>query len=544
MIARSFIPILLLAAELTAQQVPQGGARFGIIGTVIDAESDTPIPQALVTVFEEENDGGRQQFAILTDLAGGFQIRNMPVGNYRLQASKSGYSRSQQRNYSSSISRTLHAPDDPSRTEMVKLYLSRQSVLEGTVLDSQGRPIPGTIQTFQLVVRGGRHRVVRSNNSTPVDAVGAFRIAGLSPGKYYVGFSPSHFGVPGAPHYAPVLYPGVSTVQGARLFEVVPGREEQIHFRPSPQPAYEVQGAMPAMNNRFLWVQSLETRGVPFDESYPTRYNTRDGTLSISGLFPGNYAVHVSDSPSSMHYIFHVGAQDTTNAAFTPMPKPAIQGTIRIEEPLSQTGLGEQTQRPQPPNINFYSIDRQAQAQVAADNVTFTVDNILPGTYELLVSTTPPQYVKSARQNGRDLLRDDLVVTAGGADTIEIEIGQRPARVTYLVANPAEGPAAVSWIALRYFGRSYRMEALGTLRTPVPGAPPEGVNRGFNGLAPGDYLFFAWDGEYGQAGQLAYNEEEFLKKYASLGQRLTLYEAQNLELILEPRLPAEAFEAR
>lgn len=546
MIVRYFIPLPLLAAALAAQPFPAGDARFEITGTVLDAESGGPIPQAVVTLFKDAAGADRQQFAILTDQAGGFQIRNMAAGNYRLQVSKSGYSSTSSRNYLSFISRTFNAlPETPdsSRTETVKLYLSRQSVLEGTVLDSQGKPIPGSIQTFRIVVRRGRYRVERSSDGASIDETGAFRIAGFRPGKYYVGFSPTQFGIAGRPQYAPVLYPGVPTVQGARVFEVMPGMEEQIHFRPSPQPAYEVRGPMPA-SGKYASVQPLESRGVPFDEAFPTRYNARDGTLSVPGLLPGDYAVNVSDSPSPMYYIFQVGARDTTNAVFEPMPKPAIQGTIRIDEPLVQPP----TPQPRPSSINFYSIGRQAHAQVAESASTFTVDNILPGAYELDVSTIPPQYLKSARQNGRDLLREDLVVTAAGSSPIEIEIGQGSARVMYSVANPDERPAAVSWVALRYLGRGYRMEARGSLaprgsalRGPLPG----GANRGFiDGLAPGDYLFFAWDAPYGEVEQLAYNEEEFLKKYASFGQRLTVYEAQNVELVLEPRLPAAAFEAR
>jgi hypothetical protein len=42
---------------------------------------------------------------------------------------------------------------------------------------------------------------------------------------------------------------------------------------------------------------------------------------------------------------------------------------------------------------------------------------------------------------------------------------------------------------------------------------------------------------------LPYNEEEFLKKYASLGKRVTIYEAQSTDIVLDPRLPAGAFEA-
>jgi hypothetical protein len=519
---RASIPFLMLSAVLMAQQpidqpplttyklsdlpllstLPTGDARFGIKGTVRDAESGEPIPQAVVTISRNDQ-GIRQQFAILTDQAGGFEMRNMPAGSYDLHAARAGYSDSSRRGYLSSGGHSFyaHLGMSPDQTVTEKLFLSRQSLIQGTVLDSRGAPISGSIVAFRLAVRDGRY-LLQLDRSVNIDSTGSFRLAGLRPGEYYIGFRADQaLAPPGVPRFSSELYPGVPTLAGARVFNVAPGKEEQIHFHPSAQPAYEIRGSVPGAKNGFS-IESLASNGVPFHESFQVRFLDRDGTFSISGLFPGDYALTISESPSPTNYVFHVGAGDATDVPFIPIPKPAIQGRIRIDAPLvtppGAVGIAGQPLAPKR-YVAFNSAERSFSAQTADDN-SFVLDNILPGNYQTSVSAMPPEYVKSIRQNGHDLLRDDLVVTAAGAAPIEIVIGQGSARVKYSVADPETAPASVSVVALRNVGRGYKIEQGGALSARLSqvgaGLPGQGS---MDGLPPGDYIFLAWNSEFGQA---------------------------------------------
>lgn len=551
MISRLMVSFLFLAAVSMAAQ-SASDLRFEIKGTVLDAQSGEPIPQALVTLFVQEQNSNGQQFLILADLTGGFQIRNIPAGMYRLQASRSGYFDANLPSLPAITTHNFVVQGIPveRRTDTVKLYLSRQAVLQGTAIDPRGLPIPGNVVAFRIVARQGKYQF-ETRAQVSIDPTGSFRITGLPPGKYYVGFFPTHTKASGgAPQFDAALYPGVSTVHGARVFDILPGREEEIHFRPSEKPSYAIRGTLPVRTAGFGWAfQSLENFGLSTLPSshFWTHVDTISGTFSAYGLFPGQYVLTISDNTSS-RYIMTVGAGDQDVEL---VPLAPIRGTIRIEEPMPQpvspvaSAPGNTPAKPPPISIAFQGTG-SLRAKVEADH-SFTIDSPLPGRYVSEITTMLPQYVKSIRQSGHDLLRDDLLVTTGSADPIEIVIGQGSAHATYSIANPAEAPPMVRLLALRNVGDRYRVEYRGNLtfgRNPIPGASPAPNTGTINGLPPGEYWFVAWNSEFGDFEQLPYNEEEFLKKYSTFGQRLTVYGAENLNLVLDPRLPREAFDLR
>lgn len=527
---------VLMTAILAAGQSPND-IRFGIEGTVLDAQSGKPIPQALVTVFWEEQNPQSPRFAILTDPAGSFQVRNIPAGTYRLQASRGGYIDPSVRGFSSrSTQKFTPEVSTQDRTSKVKLFLSRQAVIEGTVLDSAGRPVLGLVEAFRTVVRQGKYRLEIAQEVS-VDRAGAFRLVGLQPGKYHIGISPGH--PEWMEQFQASLYPGVSTLEGARVFEIAPGVEEQIHFRLASQPSYKVRGTIPVDVSNGLEIHSLTWQGVPFHNFFPYHHERSSGTVSASGLFPGDYVLSIYGGGSiSSQYFFHVGEQDELNLNFVPLSP--IHGTVRLEQsppPISSAPAEPVPRRSQAtPFVSFSSAARRFEASVDGDG-HFMSGVIVPGVYDFDIFVTPPRYVKSAYQGRRDLLRENLIVTNGAAEPIEIVIGEGAARLAFTVANYGEEPPFVNMVGLRSVGGKYRMESSNILN--LRAAPNGGT---IPGLPPGEYLFFAWNADYGELNQLPYNEEAFLRKYSPLAQRVTVYASEDLSLVLEPRLPPAVFD--
>jgi hypothetical protein len=116
-------------------------------------------------------------------------------------------------------------------TASVTLYLRRAAVIRGTAVEERGASLGGIVQAFRLVLLDGR-RVPQFAATANVDMEGAFRIAGLKPGRYYVAHNP--FPSPDAARrnrvYRAAFYPGSPDFASARIIAVASGDDPQIDF--------------------------------------------------------------------------------------------------------------------------------------------------------------------------------------------------------------------------------------------------------------------------------------------------------------------------
>jgi hypothetical protein len=148
-----------------------------------------------------------------------------------------------------------------------------------------------------------------------------------------------------------------------------------------------------------------------------------------------------------------------------------------------------------------------ASPQGPRDNQSLAVQNIQPGRYAAQITPHGPWYVASASYGQADLLRDDLVVAAGGeARPIEIVLRDDGGAVMASVTSDNVAVAAALLIVPER-------------RSTVPEVryiPERGVT--LNSLAPGDYLLFAFDSVDG----LEYTNREALEPYASRASHVTV----------------------
>src|SRR5699024_9264681 len=75
-------------------------------------------------------------------------------------------------------------------TSGIELKLSPQSVIAGHVFDEDGDPVQGVnVEVWRYAYPGGRRRLAQTQNGSTND-LGEFRIANLSPGRYFISATP------------------------------------------------------------------------------------------------------------------------------------------------------------------------------------------------------------------------------------------------------------------------------------------------------------------------------------------------------------------
>ncbi|MEZ5318848.1 MAG: carboxypeptidase-like regulatory domain-containing protein [Vicinamibacterales bacterium] len=172
----------VLAAVL---QVPPQ-ATGALMGVVRDAASGQGVSGAVLTVTG--NDGAVHR--ALSDDEGRFSVEPLPAGRYRIAASKPGY-----------LWGAFAAPQPQmagpgielgagQRRDAVDIRMTRAAVMAGVVRDEYGRGIAGiAVQAVPEASGTGSDLAAGAGGSesrTVTDARGAYRIAGLVPGEYFL----------------------------------------------------------------------------------------------------------------------------------------------------------------------------------------------------------------------------------------------------------------------------------------------------------------------------------------------------------------------
>jgi hypothetical protein len=214
-----------------------GQPEYEINGQVLDAQTQEPVARATVTAAIPGPDGKPNPMVMLTSSWGMFRIRNVPAGNVQLHCHRPGY-------LVGSSSQVTSIDGKPAKAV---LYLTRQAVISGTVVDERGFAMLGAqVQAFRQVVVEGRRQLQQTGLAAAADETGEFRVAGLAAGRYYVGFASNAGTQSKKVSYPPTFYPNNPGVTGARFIELRPGQEERIEMRLTSQPAGEIRGYFPS----------------------------------------------------------------------------------------------------------------------------------------------------------------------------------------------------------------------------------------------------------------------------------------------------------
>jgi hypothetical protein len=185
---RSVMATVLMAGALLFG-APQQDLR--VRGVVVEPGTNQPVVDAEVSLFEQQggavrlNGGWKREASqtVRTDYRGAFTLSIEKVGQYRMEAAKSGYlTREGGAPNFAEVTLTVEKP-----AAEVRLFLARPGRLTGAVIDDEKRPIANLELSAVQPMNGF---LVSAGAAVKSDANGAFALTNLAPGEYLVKVGP------------------------------------------------------------------------------------------------------------------------------------------------------------------------------------------------------------------------------------------------------------------------------------------------------------------------------------------------------------------
>jgi protocatechuate 3,4-dioxygenase beta subunit len=516
-----------------------------IEGQAVNALTGEPLKKAHVTM---NNLGGQTNATpgAVTDASGRFVIENIDPGRYNVSAERNGFVRFQ---YGSRGPGRPGAPltlSPGQRTRDLVFRLFPQGVITGKVVDEDGEPVESAqIRVLRYAfVRGKRQMTSPGFAST--DDQGEYRVFGLDPGKYYLsatyhpqtGMGIAQDQKPAAEAnegYAPTYYPGTNDPAAATVIQisagaVLGGVDVTLRKTRTIQIRGHVVNPTGEGLPQFVIVQLTPKEGGFLNASTRDMVQRRDGAFQIRDVVPGSYFL-TAQWPSEngrrmVRQAIEVGNSNLDNVSVVLTPAVSLKGQVRVD------GTAE---------VNFASINISLSPQAllpmggafarAADDGTFTLDNVNADSYSVLVYGLPPTfYVKSIRMGDVDAFESGLDLTRSGPGVLDILVNPNGGEIDGTVADP-HGQFAAGATVVLVPDAKHRDHAGLFKRT----ASDTSGHFSFKGISPGEYKLFAWeDVENG-----AYQDPEFLQPFENQGESVTIREGsrENRQLKL---IPAES----
>ncbi|MDP8983407.1 MAG: carboxypeptidase-like regulatory domain-containing protein [Acidobacteriota bacterium] len=478
-----WLTLAMLSLRLTAQgpvyskqpAQPQTG-KASIEGTVIDAGTREPVKKASVMLM------GRFSLNAITDASGHFAFRQLPAGQYSIQAQSEKYPPAQPGGEGGHFLAVPLAADEQKRD--VNLTLTPGAAIRGRLVDDEGSPMPGcsvTAMQFREVDAG---RTLQGANWGTSDGIGEYLISRVRPGKYYI---MAHcYRAVTLPHafirrsdamdapvltYAPQFYPGAPDPAGATRVEAQANANiSGIDFRMPPATGVTVRGhAGPPPPDQNLQIE-LQPKDVPRREwqQQIARVNGSTGQFRFPNVTPGLYELTAMGTGDGHSYFgrvqIEVGATPLDPIKVELSAAPSISGSISIEGNV-KVPITNLVIRMDPLEA---IVGDPSEAAVQSDG-TYTFKSIVPGHWRLSVSNAPG-YLKSVMRGDQEVSGEDLEIGPAGA-LLKIVIGTNLASMNVGFSAPPAEPGQYSAMVWREHG--YRdLRVLGQQGPTTIGVPP------------------------------------------------------------------------
>ena len=490
--------------------------KYRLSGTVINSVTGEPVRRALVQLYTGS------QLVALTDGNGQFEFEGLSTGNTSINAHKPGFFDDQQSNQPSGPQVVEIGPE----AKPVLLRLTPESVIYGHVQSADGEPIEQLpVKLVASHIIEGKKRWDMSG-SVATDEDGEFRIANLTAGSYFVEAGPSwRFLGPVLSHehpdgYAAVFYGGASDLNSAIPLQLGAGQQLRADFVLQTTTFFKVSGhvsspvALPGVNLQFE-----DRLGDRF--SFPAKFDRMTGEFQTAA--PAGFFKLTANAWSQEGKSFNAEAplnisSDVAGVRLMLAPSNVIPIVVRTEStrPLPAAARRNQTSGMPLPNIHLRATggvlgasDFWARPE-GPNNRALALPDVPSGKYSLEVNTSGPWYVQSAQCAGVDLLREDLVVTAG-VQTPPVELVLRDDGATLsgkvAAAGQSRKPTLIVLLSERSSG--------GRVRTAFAGADGDFT---VQNLAPGDYSVLAFD----HSDDLEYANPDVLERYIASAVHVSL----------------------
>ncbi len=516
----------LLAGAADAQIPPsspaKGGETFMVSGTVVNSVTGEPIGRALVRVNRFP------QRTTFSDGEGHFEIDGLGPGHVNMSAQKPGFVNE----HEASIQPATWV-DIGSNTGAVVLKLIPQGAIYGRATDASGQLVEHVpVRLSSRSVREGRKHW-EQRGMTETDEDGRFRFPNLLPGAYYLATGPSNVGTQllaadekPKTGFALVYYPGVPDLSSASPIQLNAGQQAEADFSLNAVPVYQLSGLVTGyLPEQGVGVQIFNPSG---DEvMLSTSVNPESGIIHVDNVPAGSYVVKAFCQAATQTLRAETRitvSSNLDNLRLALGPAVSIPLVVRLEPRSSNSTATVNQDRP-PVSVGLVSSETAAPEIYATSapgsgRGSLMLQNVDSGTYTAEVTPQSPWYVQSATYGQTNVLYDDLSVATGGPSyPLEIVLRNDSAGLAGSVKT-SDGNAAPSTVIV--------------VPQPASKITPKMVQAGsgtFNvsGLAPGEYLVFAFD----QADGMEYSNPDVLQGYASQASHVTLSPNQNAQVVVD-----------
>lgn len=514
--------ILFLSARSAAAQNSSANQQtYSLSGSVVNSATGEAVPHALVRT------NGTVQRNGFSDTDGHFQFDGMPQCQVTVTAQKPGFFTEQ--DMSLSDSGWINVGPN---SNAVTIKLVPQGAIYGRVTDSAGLPIEHLpLRLTAQSLREGRRRW-EPRGMTETDEDGHFRFPGLIPGTYYLAAGPLQGEMEllpegqrpktGFPH---LYYPGVPDLTSAAPIQLAPGVQDEADMSLGAVPLYQVSGTISGHQpDQGVGFQVMTSSG---DElSLPTNFNMETGVFSIEDVPSGNYILRALSQSNlqALRAEMRINvASNLEGVRLTLSPAVSIPVVVRTETHAS-SGSNSAPVNPQRPPLNAHLIPADINATEVFSNYGqgsngMTLQNVDFGSYTVDLKPRPPWYVQSAMYGQTNVLYDDISVSPGQSYSLDVVLRDDSATVSGTVKTQNGTPQRATIVVLPQ---------------PASKVAPHTVQVSgdsftVSGLAPGDYLVFAFDRIDG----IEYASSDAMDAYASQAAHVTLTPNQQTQVQLD-----------
>jgi len=501
-----------------------------IQGRVVSAQTGEPIARARV-LLRSYQQGQSVELALLSDADGTFHVANVPDGGYQITCDKAGYLPAYE---GVMVTATGDAKPAP-----VEVRLTSQAVIEGTVVDDRGAPVPqASVQVLRQAVFNGRRQFQWAAGES-TDETGSFRLFGLPAGRYFLGVVANVRGAGRAKRLAyPVyFYPNATDIAGAQGFDLQAGQDQPIQMRlPQPLPAREIRGQV-VTAGKYVNLQLTQLpsgNGFTMSPADATSFVDKTGTFKISGVTAGVYNLEAGTQIETQRLrastVVTVGDTDVTGIRLEPVDI-VLNGTVRVEADSAPPPQPRTPASPGPaPLMGFISIQSaraSAGSQVDKDG-NFHIHSALPDTYHVVLQPFNNQCVRTILQGGRDALHDGVVIPPEGQpEPVDVLLTSHCGSIEGAVTLPDPGAPTILTVALlRQIGEELVMDKQINVSSAPRGNRMIGDFNGgafgprftIQGVTPGDYFLYAWPA----TAQVEYANPAYMQQFESARQTVTV----------------------
>lgn len=396
----------------------------------------------------------------------------------------------------------------------IKLQLVPQATITGRVLDEDGDPIGGI--SVQAVGRmwglSGKARYIPTGHAT-TDDTGAYRIASLSPGKYYVMADDSRQqrmaglnekpATPGKPilHTVRTFYPSSMDLTGASKVDLKAGQEQPgADIRMRTAETFHIRGKVvgelsdnPNQPAMLLLMPHNDSVAITMFNGFAQIH--KDHTFDIGNVTPGTYTISMpafTGQKQTAHQLVEVGSGDVNDVVIMPQPAFSLHGQVELQGAPSadakEKGLEGIYVNLREDEADAIPFGGGGQGTTKSDG-TFVIENLSAGKMRASVFNQPEgAYVASIRLGNQELLGKPGDITGAGELRVLLHTGAAEVSGT-VTAKKGDSVVPVSSASVLLIPEDFTRNggALHTANTNQSGTFTE------KGLTPGVYYALAYE---------------------------------------------------